>query len=1162
MIEIKTVDIETHPLQGISLIEASAGTGKTFTITHLYVRCLLETDYNVDQILVVTFTNAATQELKQRIQELIYQLWDYLNGKQDNAETFCAMFECYQFDKKAIRKLQVALINFDQAAIYSIHGFCQRVLNTFPIETHSLLHQQIIPNEKEIQQQAIRDYWRKKIISNDPVRLRWIISQWKEPDNLLADIQPLMEFESLVIKTEQQIDDRFKAINMDDLWSELKQQWLDNKSEIYKFLLESKALNRSRVRKPTVTKLLESLEGVFLESQPYRQIEKWELITTTKLKTCQNKNEDSSIDLVFFELAEAFEEQHTEWIKLHKKSILVDAAKQVFDTVQQQKKEAQKISFNDLIKQLSLELESTPSLGDKIKQLYPLAMVDEFQDTDFRQYHIFRALYNENNSDGTLILIGDPKQAIYSFRGADVFTYQQAKADTQKHYTLDINYRSTEPYVEMVNQIFKYNKNSFLLKNLIQFQPVNSPLNNKLQILENDQPVTPLVCWISKFDKAGINKGKATEYFAECCAREIYHILQNQSLQINGEICQASDLTILVKTGFQASTMQNKLASLGIKSALQTRDSVFDSDQAREMTLLLEVLINPSNISRLCGLLSTDLFGWNAVQISNLQQDSNQLTSLLEQFKNYQSSWTNKGFLPMFFRLMDDFKSLQIGNHMEGERRITNWLHIAELLQQESERQSSHAQLLHWLQQQRELSARADNEAHQLRLESDKNLVHIVTIHKSKGLQYPVVFMPFMWDVRKLNTQQACYNYHNDNGEKQVVLLDDEYRNQWQSEAEAEEVRLFYVAITRAKYRCYIGWGNIKGAGSSAIAHCLYSENIKQSRMHPNNLDFDQEQEVYTPFDSLNINNQLVTIVQPRTFEPVQVNSNNISEKNYQTKIFKRHVKQQWQISSYSQIATSGHSDYTYRPDHDALTKPNTNESAETDSLNRFNFKKGAKAGNLLHDILENQIFDQPVSETLIRQKCFDFGFDEVWVDCLKEWIEEILNSHIDDFKLAQLSSQQTLAEMEFYLSCNQLQATELNALLHEYDYIQPQQHLDFVQINGFFKGFIDLTFEHDNKYYIADYKSNYLGQEYTDYTEDKCRQAMYEHHYHLQYLIYSLALHRFMKQRIKNYQYEKDFGGVYYLFLRGMSLTEQGYGVFYHKPDIKIIESLDRMFE
>ena len=215
-------------------------------------------------------------------------------------------------------------------------------------------------------------------------------------------------------------------------------------------------------------------------------------------------------------------------------------------------------------------------------------------------------------------------------------------------------------------------------------------------------------------------------------------------------------------------------------------------------------------------------------RFTRLQTDNQALIDLLEQVKIYQQHWQEKGILSMFFKLLDDQQAVQKNmQHMDGDRRITNWLHIVELLQQQTAQHASFSQSLQWLVSQREQVDNKQNEEHQLRLDSDSQLVRIVTIHRSKGLQYPIVFLPFMWDVKGARNQPQSYSVHDDQGNRQLLILDETARQRWHEENLAEEIRLFYVAMTRAIYRCYLGWGHIKGAGSSAIAHTLYSEHIK-----------------------------------------------------------------------------------------------------------------------------------------------------------------------------------------------------------------------------------------------------------------------------------------------------------------------------------------------
>jgi exodeoxyribonuclease V beta subunit len=874
------------------------------------------------------------------------------------------------------------------------------------------------------------------------------------------------------------------------------------------------------------------------------------------------------MNLEFFRRSDEFFARHADWLKQTKKNLLLKAAHEVHGRVIESKRAAQNISFDDLISQLSNALngEST-SLKQKIIESWPMAMVDEFQDTDQRQYHIFKSLYQSSlpgSQETGLILIGDPKQAIYSFRGADVFTYQQAKSTTAAHFTLEVNYRSSADYIDMVNHLFEHNEQAFVFRQLIEYYPsLANPDSNKTLTSKGQETLAPLKCWIHPWQQKPVSKAMAENYFADRCANEIAEILSHKTLLLDNKPAEARDLTILVRTGKQAALMKQQLAQRGISSALILRDSVFDSEQAREISRLLEVLINPMNISRLSGLLSTELFGWDAAQIHRLQTDNQLLVECFELMKQYQQIWMLQGILSMFFKLLADQHTLARSLlTIDGERRMTNWLHIVELLQQQSSQHASLSQSLHWLLLQREQTQNNSNEEHQLRLESDNDLVRIVTIHKSKGLQYPVVFLPFMWSVGGAKKAPSCYSVHDDEGNKQLMILDDSAQQRWQQEALAEEVRLFYVAMTRAVYRCYLGFGHISSAGSSALAQCLFSEKTRRGRTGID-LDLKTNSELLTPFEVLNAERTRLEISQQENSQKILFQESKVQEHNI-ARTFTRALARQWQITSYSQLALSGSAETIDRPDYDAVATPQLDEEEQNEQFTRFSFQKGAKAGTFLHDLLEHQPFDQEIDIELVQKKSEEYGFDEQWLPCLSKWMQDVLETELENFSLCDLNSEQVLNEMEFYLSCDRLKAVELNQLLFENQYSQSIDAYHFSTINGYLKGFIDLVFEHDGQYFVADYKSNYLGAMPEAYGLEHCRQAMFEHHYHLQYLIYTLALHRYLQQRLENYDYDRDIGGVYYLFLRGMPGRQkraEKYGIFYDKPARQLIEKLDELF-
>ncbi len=1153
---MQSVNLAEYPLRGVSLIEASAGTGKTYTITHLYVRYLLETDYQVNQLLIVTFTNAATQELRGRIRELVYQVSNYLQQDANKESEFDALFKAWQGNAEALFKLQRALINFDEAAIYSIHGFCQRLLSVFPLETESLLQQKIISNEKELQQQAVRDYWRKNIVGCERSRLEWILQLWKTPDDLLQELYPLFAFEENLQQLVQSDENLDPQIN--SLWTELSTLWAQSHTEIKAVLLDNPNLNKRSIAPKTVAILFEQLDTLFQDTLPRTLPAKWELITRQKLVNSLNKNkQDDRLQGAFFVAAESFFQLHKNWLRQMKLDLLADATTFVVESIQQKKVQAQNLSFDDLIKYVCAVVnEENTFLNDQIASLFPIAMVDEFQDTDSQQYRIFKTLY-QDRTDTALIMIGDPKQAIYSFRGADVFTYQRARKSTSAQFTLDTNYRSSEDYVAMLNQLFSCKENAFIFPELIQFYPAKANQNKPLTLTQDEKNLPALVSWIYPFTDKPANKTQANDYFASLCADEIQSLLGQKTLMLNDKPVVASDLAILVKTGYQASLMKSKLSERGIASAMIQRDSVFASQQAMDISQLLAVLINPSDSALLFGLLASDLFSWNSQDIYRLQQQDHQLVELLEAMKAYQLHWQQHGILSMFFRLIEDQQSLHKNIHYaDGERRLTNWIHIMELLQEQASLHASQSQALHWLNQQIEDSANLmENEAHQLRLESDNQLVRIVTVHKSKGLQYPIVFLPFMWNVKEPSKAPSSYYYHDDQGYKKIMLEDDAKLERWQQEKLAEEIRLFYVAITRAQYRCYMAWGNIRGAKDSAIAHVLYNGELKAQ----------DQSEFLKPFTDIYENHGCIELCLDDTEFRIDdgIAASDQAEPVIPAKPFNRSIQQQWRISSYSQIASSSeHDQSVHRPDYDSVSAETDKDEAALEQLNRFTFNKGATAGNFLHNLLEDQVFDQAIDEKLIHNKLQEYGFEETWQPVLRQWLQEILASNLGAVKLGDLKPEQKLCEMEFYMTSHKLNQQGLNNLLHQYDYLLRHQSFSFSSLNGFLKGFIDLIFEHQGQYFVADYKSNYLGNDFADYAEENCKQAMYQHHYHLQYLIYTLALHRYLKQRLPGYQYEQHIGGVYYLFIRGMSPEHAGKGIYFDRPDRAVIQQLDELFD
>ncbi len=1168
--ETNLVNLKNHPLLGTSIIDASAGTGKTFTITHLYIRFILEQELEVNQILVVTFTNAATQELKGRIRDLIEDTKQFLTDTNIKNESLELLFKSFRGKDTAVRIIEKAQENFDKAAIFSIHSFCQRVLTLFPLETKSLLKQKFIEDENAFRESAIKDYWRTNIIIQRHSKLGFILSFWASPQELLNDVQPLLGFENEIRKYKNQKNQIESKKEIHSLWKTISDYW-EKERNIFLSILEQNPVLSKVTYKPVKTdQLFKEIDELIALDLPYKIPESWNLLTKTQLqKSTKKAQSDERFEHDFFDIAEVFSKAHQEWLVAEKKDIVMDASNYVSGEVERLKNENYNLSFDDLIHRVS-QVASNRSFTSKVTKLYPVAMVDEFQDTDHKQYSIFSNLYinkSDEADDLSLIMIGDPKQAIYRFRGADVFTYQQAKQQTQRKYTLVKNYRSSSAYVNLINRFFTGNENAFIFKNLIDFKPAKAILK-KEELLYNDESIAePLVTWIYPFKEKASAKTKAENYFSDYCAQEVFELLRSNNYKLNnkGKI-EAKDIAILVKTGRQAIKIKKALATRGISSALILRESVFCSEQAREINCLLDTLIDSGNNKKLYSLLATDLFCWRADEIYNLQNNNQQLIKLLEQIKKYHRMWKKSGILAMFFEVLTDQKSLD-KNILDsfGTRKITNWLHIVELLQAKASQHGSFTQVVNWLQDQRYQAVNNhSNEAeeHQLRLESDSDLVRIVTVHKSKGLEYPIVFLPFMWSVPSQRKLPDSYSYHDDEGYKHVMLMDESQRTRWHKENLAEEMRLLYVAMTRAKFRCYLAWGHISGAANSAVANCLY-ENIRLQSEFPKKFDGISETDFLEPFNQLNCGEELVHIKfnNEKISDDIIVLSNGKKDEFQAALKISRSIKQDWQVSSYSKIvSTAKHKQHNPLVNIERTHLSILDKNME--SLTRFNFPKGAKPGNFLHDILEHQIFNQPIDQNNLEKRCLQYGYELKWLPCLTEWLVDILKADIDGFSLSELMEENKLSEMEFLIATNKVRSKELNYLLQKNHYLKDGQNFESLSIKGYLTGFIDLVFKRNGQYFVADYKSNYLGPSRIDYSKENCGEAMLNHNYHLQYLIYTLALHRYLKNKIKKYNYDKDIGGVYYLFLRGLSSTESdGLGVYYHKPSAELIEQLDSLF-
>lgn len=1174
--EVTLLDPYHLPLFGARLIEASAGTGKTYTLAILYLRLLLglgkENAFprllSVQDILVVTFTEAATEELRGRIRQNIHDLRIACIRGNTNKPGLSDLLTEIADRESATMLLLAAERQMDEAAIYTIHGFCQRMLTQNAFESGILFEQTLVQDEQPLRRQATADFWRRYCYPL-PLSLAKVVSaEWRDPHALLADLQPYLQGE---LPTLQQTPVDFEVIQQrhEQILSQIdavKQQWLTNVADLEELITQSGVSKRSYSKRNLPLWLERVTEWAQQETDDYALAKE---LSNFRQSTLRDKTEkgETPVHSLFTTIEQLYREPLT-----LRDLLLARALHEVRTSIQIEKRKYAKLGFDDLLGRLDTALQHPQSeqLAQLIRQRYPVAMIDEFQDTDPQQYRIFSQIYLNQpdlNNNG-LLLIGDPKQAIYAFRGADIFTYMQARSDVKNHYTMAINWRSSPEMVQSVNAVFQQHDTPFIFQQ-IPFLPVDATEMNQHHRFElHNQKQPTIKFWF--YDEAGVNLNEYQAIMAQQCAQEIFQWLsagqRGEAKLVTGENqraenVKAKDIAVLVRTGKEAELVRSALAAFNIPSVyLSNRDSVFFTQEAKDLLWLLQAVLSPDRESLVRSALATTLFGLNANQIDALNEDERAWEQVVYEFENYRQHWSRRGVLPMLQQVIKQRKLAEnILTDEQGERRLTDILHIGELLQETSLQLESEHALVRWLNQQiNQPDVQAENQ--QLRLESDNNLVRIITIHKSKGLEYPLVWLPFVCGYRSSNSSL----YHDRETFKAILDLRQHPDNVNLAEEErlAEDLRLLYVALTRSVFHCSIGIAPLfsgvrKREGETDLHKSALGYLLQKGQ------PADTEQ-LCTILDSLS--NESIHIQPILACDVTTWSEDGLESPQLAAKVFNGHIKDFWRVTSYSGLQQHGqHENYTLLPnfDIDAAGEQAPNDANE---LSPFSFPKGAMAGTFLHGLLEPLDFTQPLDLDWLGEQIKQFSLSENWLPILAQWLTEILHSPLNEqgLRLADIAEQYKQAELQFYLPIDSLlQAEQLNAIIQQYDPLSADcPKLDFAQVKGMLKGFIDLVFCWQGKYYVLDFKSNWLGNNGAAYTQKAMAQAMKEHRYDLQYQLYTLALHRYLKHRLPNYDYQRDFGGVFYLFLRGMTKDKLGQGVFYCQPQQELIEAMDTLFQ
>ncbi|WP_077048021.1 exodeoxyribonuclease V subunit beta [Pseudomonas sp. KK4] len=1202
------------PLRGSQLIEASAGTGKTFTISALYLRLVLGHGAEASgfgrellppQILVVTFTDAATKELRERIRTRLAEAARYFRDETPAPDGLIAELREQYLPEQwpgCANRLDIAAQWMDEAAVSTIHSWCQRMLREHAFDSGSLFTQTLETDHSDLLGEVLRDYWRLFCYPMQGDALTWVRSNWGGPAALLPRVRGLFASErgnvesqapaQLIMASLQERRARLLELKMP--W----RQWADELLAICREGVASKSVHGAKLQARFFEPWFEKIKA-WAEDEVLEQLDigggAKRLTPEGMAEAWKNGPAPDHPGLDAMQALKA----SLDALPTPDAAVLQHAARWVGTRFEEEKRRRAEMGFDDMLLRLdaALQAEGGERLATLIREQFPVALIDEFQDTDPVQYRIFENIYRieENNPESGLFLIGDPKQAIYAFRGADIYTYLRARQATAgRLHTLGTNFRSSHGMVSAVNHVFERaevreaGRGAFLFRqsngdNPVPFSPVES--QGRKEVLQIDgQPVPALNIWHLPAEQP-LSGTVYRQQLAAACASEITALLnggqQGHAVFVqDGKVPKGllpADIAILVRDGKEAQVVRAELSARGVRSVyLSDKDSVFAAQEAHDVLTWLKACAEPDVERPLRAALASITLNLSLAELERLNQDEMAWEARVMQFRRYREIWRKQSVLPMLRCLLHDFQLPQalIARH-DGERVLTNLLHLCELLQQAAAELDGEQALIRHLSEHLSLSGQAGEEQI-LRLESDEQLVKVVTIHKSKGLEYPLVFLPFICSAKPVDGSRLPLHYHDANGKAQVTLNPTaELIALADDERLAEDLRLLYVALTRAQHACWLGVTDLKrGNNNSSVLHlsalgyllgggAALSESQALERWL-RDLQQDCPALAYSQMPEASAEH----------YHPPQ---NDTALRA--PLVPKRKASENWWIASYSALRLS---DILSDDSDEAPESPQAQKLFDDERLDPHapremlaggadihRFPRGPNPGTFLHGLLEwagNEGFSaapQAVEDAIAR-RCNRRGW-EGWITTLSDWLQHLLKSPLPvgvdqpPVVFEQLSQYQV--EMEFWFASHKVDVLKLDALVRQHTHNGAARlAAEPVLLNGMFKGFIDLTFEHDGRYYVADYKSNWLGTDDAAYTEQAMEQSILDNRYDLQYVLYLLALHRQLKARLADYDYDRHVGGALYLFLRGTRAPSQG--VYFVRPPRALIEQLDRLFQ
>lgn len=1207
--------------EGLHLIEASAGTGKTYTLSSLMVRIFLE-KYLPHQVIATTFTRAAAAELKTRIRARLVEVQQFLEPFRNVLEADIYQFALQENDPLkqhvlqnfapriayACERLKLVIDQLDELFVGTLDSFSQKLLREFAFESGKIERAQITEDAKAYTRQLIHDVLREWIQAQPQplIDTLYMVGGLKNVDYFIGMVESSLNFSSA----------QFKLPNFPEIeWTQL-QQWRQQAQQIELNCLAEyfnldgahySHINGTSFRNHAFNKLFsESLPQLLKTLAETENLQVFDAYFSSQrdaaFKFLDKLNEQKIFKKCPADISEGFyqhptllqlqrllqslqqTQQQFEQLQVYLKAYLCVEVKKRLPQILQQKGET---TFAQQIKTLSdaLKGEQGQRFAVFVQARYPLILVDEFQDTNQDQDDMLASIWRhpQRYQKGCMIMVGDRKQAIYGFRGGDMLTflnaYQDIMAKQGREYKLIHNHRSVKELVEVVDALFQ---RQIDFGEQVIYDPIQAGERPHPALIDDHQINPAPLRWLQLAD----SKEQATQV-----AWKIQSLLNQahlNQLYLQGETRKAideDDIAVLSRSHRQLDEVQQALQHLGIRVNRPSKRSVFDSPIAQDVAALLTALLHPFDEAKLKRALLSRLFGFDLNRLLALEQSPIGLSEYMQSFDDLREMWINQGFLVAWQQCLNQFEiwqQLVITQSKDNERAVVNLRHLTDILSQHSEHVQGPQNLYHWYLKQ--LNSPSDREwelEHKLSSEAG---VQLMTIHQSKGLEFKIVFL--LGANKSPSNQSEALNFSTteiqlpETGQirtQRVVaiadknFLQDTEINQHQQRAQAEQNRLWYVALTRASHRVYAVFEPEKGDKAKASALAFW-KNQAEVFQHIYSADEACLQERPATLRTAKMSQDLTLAAQPLPTQRFYARGK--TSFSYLAQHLKHKANRMDRLANMDQNLQQAE-------DELELTQIIIDERPVSQPIAwiKQNFPKGALAGNFLHEIFELIDFQQPDTWVEEIRRRFKNTYQSLWSDLfslyqqqfpeqpqaeqllyqwIAEWLQDVLATPLNgDFQLKQLIAGQYLSECPFYLSLSDrvLAMQRIQQLFEEYDIYMPE--LLEAKSARYLNGSIDLVYFDGQRYHIADYKSNYLGADQSDYGAEQIADSMSLSSYWLQAGLYLVALHRYLRVKLQNYNIAEHLGGASYLYLRGMNgQAQQGY--FYWKPNDEFILRLD----